>query len=174
MVIERLKYYKLYFSAYVFCSVAAVLIYVYGLDTSIGFAILLNLPVVLLCISGIISYGRTFVLGKDGCEIRFWRFRKKYTWGELKTKTIETHDLPSMLRGRYSYPYLKEAMFAPFRIHKPKIIRAEMYSIFHPFSFIYINFATNVAGYQNGRYFEVDEAEFRRKMTEWGIQLEEK
>ena len=169
MVIVRDKNYSLYFAVYIFACISLLLIYVYGFDVSIGFALLINSPAYLTIILGLISTGRTFIMDEEGCTVCFWKYRKKYSWGELKTKRIEKHVLPSMFRGRISCPYLKEAIFAPYKIRKPKVIRAELYSIFHPLSCIYINFALENDNWQTGRYYEVEEATFRQKMKQWGV-----
>ena len=173
MVIKRDEYYTLTSLIGVFACVSILLIYVYGCNLSIGVAFMINSPAYLIAIFGLIATGRTFILDQEGCTVLFWKYRKKYTWGELKTKRIESHHLPSMLRGRYTCPYLTEAIFSPYRIHKPKLIRAGLYSLFHPFSCIYINFSNKDANYQHGRYYEVEEATFRQKMKEWGVELEE-
>lgn len=172
MVIERDKDYKIYVVAYVIASIVLLLLYIYGFNTSIGFAFLINIPVFLISILGSIAIGRTFIMDEEGCTVCFWKYRKKYAWEELKTRKIEEHHLPSMFRGRYSCPYLKEAIFAPHKIRKPKVIRAQLYSLFHPLSCVYINFSIGDVPY-HGRYYEVDEVTFRQKMKEWGVDLEE-
>ena len=175
MLIVRDKNYNLYFAVYIFVCISLLLIYVYGFeDVSISFALLINSPAYLIGILGLISTGRTFIMNEEGCTVCFWKYRKKYTWGELKTKRIESHVLPSMFRGSVFCPYLKEAIFAPYKIRKPKVIRADLYSIFHPFSCIYVNFAIEDEKWQTGRYYEVEETTFKEKMKQWSVELIEK
>lgn len=173
MVMERDKYYRAYVAAYVFVCVFVMLLYVYGGNISFGLAFLFNSPVFLLTILGGISQGRTFIMDEEGCTVCFWKYKKKYTWEDLITKRIEEHDFPSIIRGKNSCPYLKGAIFAPYKIHKPKAIGTSLYSLFHPLSCIYINFSLEDVNYENGRYYEIEEAVFMEKMKQWGIALEE-
>lgn len=174
MLIERDKDYKFVFFVYVLFSIFLLLLCVYGFDISIDLALLINSPVYLIIILGLISTGRTFIMDEDGCTVHFGKYRKKYTWNELTTKRIEKHNLPSMLAGRFSCPYLDEAIFSPYKIHKPKVIRVGLYSIFHPFSCIFVNFSLGNEDWQRGRYYEVEENIFREKMKEWGVELDER
>lgn len=169
MIIERDKNYKLYFAFYIFACISILLIYVLGCDVSIGLALLINSPAFVVIFLGLISTGRTFIMDEDGCTVCFWKFRKKYTWEELKTRKIEKYTLPSMLRGRLSCPYTKEAFAAPYQVRKPRAIRSNLYSLFHPFSFIYINFSLDNEDWKTGRYYEVEEGIFVQKMKDWGI-----
>ena len=173
MVIKRDKDYNIYLVVYVITFVCLFCLYRFGFDTSVGFAFLINTPVYIIAIAGLISTGRTFIMDEEGCTVVFWKYRKKYMWEELKTRRIEEHTFPSMHRGRVGYPYLKGAIFAPYKIHKPRIIRANLYSLFHPFSCIYINCSIPNTNYQIGRYYEVEETTFCQKMNDWGVTLEE-
>ena len=174
MVLKRDKYYKFQVFAYIFSFVCLSLIYVYGMQAPLCIALLINTPAYLLIILSLISTGRTFIMDEEGCTVCFWKYCKKYTWKEMKTKKIESHDLPSMLRGKFTCPYTKEAIFSPYRVHKPKSIRSWLYSLLHPLSCIYVNFSLENDSYELGRYYEVDEKIFRQKMEQWGVQLEEK
>lgn len=174
MLIERDKNYRLNLAIVIFLLVTLLLLYIYGCNLSISLALLINSPVYIIVALGFISSGRTFIMSEDGCTVCFWKYQKDYTWEELKTKRIEAHNLPSMLDGRNSCPYLKEAIFSPYRIRKPRIIRAATYSLLHPLSCIYVNFSLENKDYQIGRYYEIEEASFRKKMDQWGITLDEK
>ena len=140
---------------------------------SISRALLMNSPVVILMLLALISTGRTFILDESGCTIRFWKFQKKYTWDQLKTKRIEKFDSPPIITGAFSCYYLTEAVLCPHKIHKPKFVRPSTYGIIHPFSCVYINFNLCNDKWQRGRYYEAEEAVFREKMKQWGIELEE-
>lgn len=171
MIIKRDKDYKLYCYITVFFCVCLMLIYILGLGKSLGFAFLINSPVFLIMILGLISSGRTIIFDKDGVTVCFWKYCKKYTWNQLKTKRVEAHHLPSIFAGNLMCPYLKEAIFSPYKIHKPKIMRASFYSIFHPLSCIYVNFSIENDNYRAGRYYEMTEAVFWSKMEEWGVNI---
>lgn len=174
LIVQRDEHYKFKAICLLVVCFTVVLIYVIGFNTSFATALLINSPIFIVLIPALIAEGRTFLLDKDGCTVCFGKYRKKYLWNELKTKRIEEHDLPTMLRGRFSPPYLKEAIFSPFKIHKPKMIRANVYCLFHPFSCIYINFALKDVKYENGRHYEVDEEEFIEKMNQWSVTLEKR
>ena len=173
MVIKRDKDYKLYSLVYIFISISLLIIYVYGCNVSLGLALLINSPAFIIMILSQISTGRTFIMDESGCTVCFGKFRKQYAWEELKTKRIEEYCLPSMIRGRISCPYIKEAFTAPYKIRKPKAIRANLYGLFHPFSFIYINFSLENEDHQIGRYYEIEEFTFRQQMKAWGIVWDE-
>lgn len=140
MTITRDKEYKLIFGVYVFSVVSILFIYLYEFNMSISRALLMNSPVVILMLLALISTGRTFILDESGCTIRFWKFQKKYTWDQLKTKRIEKFDSPPIITGAFSCYYLTEAVLCPHKIHKPKFVRPSTYGIIHPFSCVYINF----------------------------------
>ena len=173
MIIKRDKDYPFLCGFYIFCVVLLFLLYVYGCGTPFEIALLFNFPVCVLGIPIFISYGRTFIMDENGCTVCFWKYHKKYIWEELHTKRIEKHHLPSLLDGRYSYPYLTEVVFSPHKIRKPRFIRGATYCLLHPLSCIYVNFSPKNQNYSSGRYYEVDEAIFRQKMSEWNVALEE-
>jgi len=174
MVIERNKYYIFHCCAYAIGCAAIPIVCIFKFGTSIWFALLCNFPVLLVMIPGMITSGRTFIFDQDGITVIFWKYRKKYTWDQLKTKRLETHDLPSMLDGRGSAPYLKEVIFSPHKIRKPRFIHANTYCMFHPLSCIFVNFSIEDETYdESSRYYEVKEEVFMEKMNEWGVVLEE-
>lgn len=169
MIINHDKHYKLYVAIYSFAFIGILFLYVYGFGLSIWVAVLINSPAILIAILGLISYGRTFILSEEGCTICFWNYRKKYSWDELKTKRIERYYIPDIFGGTVSCPYTEVAVIAPYVIHKPKFIRASLYSCLHPLSCIYINFALSKGNYETGRYYEIDKEIFQQRMNEWNI-----
>lgn len=169
MVIHRDKDYMLYVAIELFLCVALLFLYVFGCDMTIGFALLFNSPVYVIVILELISAGRTFIMDEEGCTVCFWRFRKKYTWTELRTKKIEEYYLPSITDGKLRCPYTKEAFAAPYKIRKPRMIRSNLYSLLYPFSFIYVNFSLKNKNWKTGRYYEIDEGIFRQKMKDWDV-----
>lgn len=172
MIINHDKHYKLHVTIYCFTFIGILLLYVYGFELSLWVAVLINSPAILVAILGLISYGRTFVLSEDGCTVCFLNYRKHYSWGELKTKRIEHYYSPDAFGGTISCPYIEVAIMAPHVIHKPKFIRAPLYSCLHPLSCIYINFALNEGNYETGRYYEVDKETFLQYMKAWNINWE--
>ncbi len=173
MHIERAKDYYFIATLYVLACCTVVLFYIFD-DNSLGIIFLFNLPAFLVAFSGLVSTGRRFFIDKSGCTVYFWKFKKKYTWQQLKTKRIERYNCPSMLRGGPSPPYLTEVILFPRTIHKPLFIRPSLYSMLHPFSCIYFNFALKEEGFEYSRYYEVEEETFLQRMKEWGVDLEEK
>ena len=169
MIIKRDKDYKIYCFMLVFTCVFLILVYIFGKNAPLHLALLLHSPVFLFIILSMIAMGRTFVLDKNGIIVCFWKYRKTYTWNQLQTKRIETYNLPPI--GRIACPYTKEAIFSPYKIHKPKAMHSSFYSIFHPFSYIFINFSPENKKYQTGRYYEIEESVFWEKIQEWGIDM---
>ena len=121
MIIKRDKDYewKMIFTLLGVAVMAVV--YLVGLEMSVGLCLLLNTPVLIFLLAFAISYGRTFVLTEEGCEVCFLWLRKQYTWGQLKTKRIEEYprftwipsgDCPYLkyavgTRGRFSCPLVR-------------------------------------------------------------------
>ena len=174
MVVTRNKDYKVIALLYIVFVVLFLLILVFAMNLSVGLSFLFAMPFCILFILDLISTGRTFIMDEDGCTVCFWKYRKKYLWNELKTKRIEKHSIPSIFKARYACPYLDEAIFSPFVIHKPRFMRAAGYSCFHPVSCIYVHFRVGTDNWNLGRYYEIEETVFRQKMEDWGIEMEEK
>ena len=153
----------------------------FGFDiSSIGLPVYLSLllPIIVLMPVLSVAYGRTFVLDSQGCTVCFLWLRKKYLWDELLTKRIGAYP-KLMLNSRGECPYRRGATFAPFRFRHSRYISPKLYSILYPWSFVYINLhipdpviCGSVVRYP-GRYYEADEQEFREKMKQWHVELEE-
>ncbi len=173
MIITRDKEYKEMFVVYSVCAAGILGCFIFGLNKSFVFVLLL-IPVYFFMALYLISYGRTFVLNEYGCTVHFWKYKKLYTWDQLKTKRIEKYNSRPLINGTYRGYYLTEAIFCFRKIRKPKFIRPSTYSIIHPFSCIYINFNPTPENWKRGRHYEVDEMEFREKMKQWGVELEER
>lgn len=116
---------------------------------------------------------RTIILTKDGCTVCFLWYKKAYTWRELKVKRLVNYENSF----GYKSPYRGGAEFSPMNISKPRWLMPAEYSILaHPLSFIFVYFSPkelSQAGSQYPMIYTVDEAIFREKIKEWGIQLQE-
>lgn len=169
MIAERPKDYFIIQSIVVTFLLALEIVFVIEFDSFLIISIVFA-PLYIGTLSDIIARGRRFIIEEEGCTVCFWKYRKKYKWEELRTKRIEKHNIPSMFKGRSCYPYLEDVILSPKIIHKPKIMRAEGYSIFHPFTCIFLHFTPKTES-KLIRYYEVDEEEFLYKMAQWGIEL---
>lgn len=172
MVISHDKDYKVYATLYGLVIIGILLLYVYGFEMPLWGAMLINSPAILLAILWLISYGRTFIMSKDGCTVCFLNYRKHYSWDDLKTKRIEHYSIPDPFDGTTSYPYMEIAIMAPYMIHKPKFMRPALYSCLRPLSCIYVNFVPGDCNYKTGRYYEINKEVFMQQMNVWGIHFE--
>lgn len=170
MVLKRDKDYIFFLCVSCFGCIAIFLIYILGLNASFGMALLFNAPVWVVVAIFNISSGRTFIMDAEGFTVVLWKYHRKYTWQELKTKKYDIRSMPSI---RAYCPYTRGAMFSPRKLRRPKFISRDFYLVFHPFSCFYVNFIIENADYALGRHYEVKESVFREKMEEWGVILEE-
>ena len=114
---------------------------------------------------------RTLILSEKGIEVKIAFYSKFYRWQDFIVKKIEYYD-----GARRPDPgYYKGAVFSPYIIHKRliKIPIEERFHI-HVFSVVYINFPRD--NDPNRKYtvsYAADENNFRMKMKEWGVDLEE-
>lgn len=169
MIIKRSKDYKMVQSFGIFLIFLSEILFIIEFGDLI-FVLALFIPLYIGTLSNLIAQGRSYILDADGCTVCFWKYRKMYRWAEFKTKRIEKHILPSMFRGDISHPYLEDIIFSPKVIHKPKFLRAEGYSVLHPFTCIYFHFAPTEES-NLVRSFEVKKEEFLSRMAQWGIEL---
>ena len=135
--------------------------------------ILILLPI---CVNYGIVHGRTIVMTPEGCHIKFLCFEKFYRWDDFQTRRYEQYwgELPPIERGS---PYNTGAYFSPKKsrqssMHKPAT--RIMWSVF-PFSKIYVYFINDQAEKSSAFpvYYAADEAEFREKMLQWNVSIED-
>lgn len=167
MIIKRSQLFYMIAISYAVCCIICTLLFI-----SIDYILVPALvPIYLITVSEIISIGRTFILDETGCTVCFGKYFKKYTWDQLKTKVIVNYYIPSMYSNSLYPPYVTEIFFVPYKMRKPKMIRAGLYRVFHPWRCIFMYFIPKEDGDYPGRYYEVDEQEFRTKMAQWGVEL---
>lgn len=124
-----------------------------------------------------VAIGRTLFFDRNGITVKFLIFTKTYTWKELKTKRIENYSD----RLRINHAYNKAAVFSPKIIRNPLKLYPINYNIFavlftNPFKYMFIYFDP----YHGQKKFErdmpytymVDEAEFKKCMRDWHIDIE--
>ncbi len=157
-------------NALVMCvAIGVSIFFVFCLKVNIYIVLCFFLLQSIIGVLTVIAQGRTLIFDKNGCTVCFFWYKKSYTWQELITKRIEKYEQPSMLdRGVVSYP--KSAMFAPYKVRKPKSVRPWHYTLLHPLSFIYVNFSLDKPDLP-GSHYEISEEEFWLKMKEWGISM---
>ena len=163
------------------CLAGAFLCFKIGLDLSWGFCIGVFAPLFLVTVvlDGIAA-GRTVVMDAQGITVSLWRFQKTYRWDEFQTKRQEEYAALTWFRSYGNCPYHKGAMFAPYRVRKPRWIGRPAYATFHPWCYIYVNFyvpppkhSTALFPDWRGRCYEVKEEEFQEKMRLWQVKLDE-
>ena len=172
ITIKKNKDYWLHLVLYIVALAISMIVFVWGCDLSVEIALTINAPVAILILLNSIATGRTFILDETGCTVCFLKYKKRYTWSELKTKRIEQHHLPSMLAGRLAPPYTKEVIISPRKVHKPKSVRMELYSLIYPLSCVYVHFSMENDKYRYGKNYEIDEEIFWEKMRQWDVRWE--
>ena len=117
---------------------------------------------------------RTFIMNKDGCTSKYLFYKKHYKWEDLKFKKYVIYDcaLPS---DTYCRNYFSGAVFS--RKYPKKYQSTRRRFTLDSSQFIAVSFPVkrrvtkNI--YENyPREYPVDEHEFRKKMEEWGVELE--
>ena len=142
--------------------------------------IILGISGILLCILTIIivfvSFMRTFIFTKEGCQISVLWIKKMYTWSELQTKRVVT----------YEYTRQEKMYKNCLELYKKKIkplkVTPGTYCMYlHPFSFIYVYFgrksklgymAKSIEESQCDRYVDTTNT-LIPQLREWGVELEE-
>ena len=119
-----------------------------------------------------IGMGRTFILTKDGCTVKFFCFQRFYEWSDMNLKQIEYYSHSYGHRN----PYVSGAVFCVKKYKRPLHMKPFDYSnLVHPFCYIVIHFDPDPhTQYKkwDWRYpnqYVVDESEFRNKMSEWNV-----
>ena len=117
--------------------------------------------------------GKPIIMDAEGCEVCFWKFRRKYFWNELKTKRLEQYwangDDPK--RG---------VIFCKKKIGEMNWRHPSYYAPIRPYlDYFYVTFPVDEEDrtwkteYKNAvNAYEVNEQEFMAKMHEWGVRIE--
>lgn len=122
-----------------------------------------------------VSIGRTFVMDHKGCTVKFLWYRKEYRWEDLKVKRYVYSEY-CLKYGRQVYKYSAE--FSTKNIQRPKWMHPGKYcELTNPLSFIYVNFrpisqSDKKAAQYYPFFYPVDGLEFKQKMMEWGVKMD--
>lgn len=133
-----------------------------SLDVFFVFSLPVGYAYYLLLAMWVASF-RNIELDADGYRIRFFKYEKRYLWGELKEKQLVT----------VKWKYYKEAVVLSRRkSHRPKWMDARYYNWFRPFSYVIIFLEQDMKkGY--GGIYSVDKKEFMENVEKWNIILED-
>lgn len=183
MIVKRDKEYLFQVIGILVCLIGTGCVYCFGMKVTIAVVLAVHLPVILLYLSYVVAYGRTFILTPEGIVIRFWWFEKTYPWKKIKTKrVVNFHKCPVLPINR-TYPYKQYVVFSTRRVRNPRWLHPVYYNCLHPWLFVYINLdnpetKTGRERRSNeytrrGRHYEINEKKFREKMKLWHIVLEE-
>jgi len=122
-----------------------------------------------------ISTGRTYVFDQTGCTVKFLCYHKTYRWEDLKVKRYVYSEY-CLKYGRQVYKYSAE--FSAKNIRRPKWMHPGKYcELTNPLSFIYVNFrpisqSDKKAAQYYPFFYPVDGLEFKKKMKEWGVDMD--
>ncbi len=138
---------------------------------------------IVLLIGGILlvasmSQNRTFEFCREGCTVSFLWYRRMYTWDELKTRRYVRYSGERRSEKYVSAVNYKSGVELYPGILKPygKYPPSESFPMRHPLKFIYICFRTPETDRASKLYlrsYEAYEEEFRAKMAEWGVAVDE-
>ena len=141
--------------------------------------ILVSLPPFLLVLRFLMTLGRTIIMDKEGCTIKFLGIKQTYKWDDLKTKKIIT---VSEQYG-FSQPWTKGAIFSPFYLKNPlRLMPFEYNSLWLSpskslFGYFFVHFDNDEASKMNYKstpypgIYLVDETIFMKLMKEWGVDI---
>ena len=114
--------------------------------------------------------GKTIIMDAEGCDISFWKFRKKYLWSEFQTKRLEIYCASRGYRKR-------GIVFCKKRIKSMNESHPSNYAFIRPFlSYFYVTFPAAEEDKTRGNdpekdLCEVNEEEFISKMKEWNVRI---
>ena len=120
-----------------------------------------------------IVFGKTLIFHKEGCTIKFLFFEKRYLWSDIQVKQYANYT--GSFR-KYSLPYSSGAEFCLKSQRKKKTMGFDAYSFFHPWTFFFVFFSEGDSKNRIKKwysYYVVNESEFRSKLQEWGVEMEE-
>ena len=119
-----------------------------------------------------IAIGRTLTMDQQGITVSVFLHKKSYSWSELKTKRYAEFENAYGYRDFHS----SGAEFSLNMVHRPKWLKPQAYcSLAHPISFCFVYFRPKLPKGKHPYYraiYAVDEAEFRAKLDEWGVQMD--
>jgi len=141
------------------------------------FGLIMFLILLPLCVNYGITCGRTIIMSQDGCLVKLLWIQKFYRWDDFKTRRYEEYwVVPPIERGS---PYEKGAIFCPFKLRRTPWRKAASRAMYSPVAFahVYVYFqpVNSSKPYPTAFpvYYVADETEFRQKMAQWGVSLEE-
>lgn len=137
------------------------------------FGFLMFLILLPLCANYGITCGRTIIMSQKGCLVKLLWIEKFYRWDEFKTRRYEEYwVVPPIERGS---PYEKGAFFCPYKLRRKPWRKAASRAMGSPLAFyhIYVYFYPNYAFDAFPVYYAVGESEFRQKMCEWNVGMED-
>ena len=119
-------------------------------------------------------FGKKICIDEKGCYVQFLWYRKQYAWEELTVKRVERY---SLLSGGHRINHKSGCVFSAHPIHKPKWMNPVAYCFCcRPMSvfFVLFEYEREKDFFQTFPYiYEVSETEFREKIQQWNIQLQE-
>lgn len=113
------------------------------------------------------AIGKTIMISKDGCMVRWLWYRRVYSWEELKGKRC----------FQVGYEYRCSATggveFSRKAIRRPAWLGAASYAIWvHPLSYLFVYFYTVKPLNREIPFYVAAENELREKLMEYGVSLE--
>lgn len=140
----------------------------HGCDRLIGGIIIGSICIlhaILLCM----TYCRTLIMDKEGCTVKFLRYKKAYKWSELETKCIVDSSGSWSEQMAYNICFV----FCKKQRKNPRWLHPALYSLyFHPLSFMFVCFDPHLDFKPaHEEIYLVEEDEFLQKMAEWNVEI---
>lgn len=136
-----------------------------GQTSAVYLGLLVWIVGAVICIRWYIAVFRTILIGPSGVTILFHRRTKFYTWSSILIY-YESNEDQLGLRTQYK----GAVILSPCKRKKAKHISPLIYcTIFHPYSFLFINFYEESRMKDAPNVYAVKKQEFLSKMTDLGI-----
>ena len=148
-------------------------LYMQGVD-SLKLLITVVLIMYPFIINVLIAFGRTIIMSKEGCLVKFLFIQKNYRWEDFKTKRYECTEsiVPPFERGS---PYTRGVLLSTRNISKRSSLKlaTRCYFTICPFSFIYVYFYPGTMAERPSNaypiYYAANAQDFWEKMLSWGV-----
>ncbi len=113
------------------------------------------------------AIGKTLIISKDGCMVRWLWYRRVYSWEELKVRRC------FQVGYEYRCSATKGVEFSKKAIRRPAWLGSAAYAIWvHPLSYLFVYFYTGKPSNAEIPFYMATENEFREKLMEYGVSLD--
>lgn len=175
LVIKSAKECHIYNSIILILLFAAGVFVYFKFNSTITTVLVITPPFLLLLRNWIVT-GKTIIMRKEHCTVRFLWVSRTYKWNELKTKRIE--NFSGSIGQRQ--PYITGVIFSTAYIRNPFRLMPVEYNMFSMsaggsiYGYFFVFFDPHLENRSiQPPIYEVEEEEFRNLMKEWNVDIAE-